>query len=154
MPIYLGTAFLWLPYFIFGLLPQPSASWRCGNERPLKVFQLGIKTATIAEWHLKSRSLAYGLAGRSKVPGFAPCASCFWDLFGDTFAPSVKTGKYRTTTEIAMTTAARLDLRLDSRDKDRIAYAADLRGVPLATFVRDAALRDVASLPRCDGCSF
>lgn len=45
-----------------------------------------------------------------------------------------------------MTTAARLDLRLDSCDKDRIAYAADLRGVPLATFVRDAALREAGQV--------
>lgn len=41
-----------------------------------------------------------------------------------------------------MTAAARLDLRLDSREKDRIAHAANLRGVPLATFIRDAALHE------------
>ena len=41
-----------------------------------------------------------------------------------------------------MPAAARLDLRLSSTDKDRIGRAADLRGVPLSTFVRDAVLRE------------
>ncbi len=41
-----------------------------------------------------------------------------------------------------MTATARLDLRLDASDKDKIAHAADLRGVPAASFVRDAALRE------------
>lgn len=42
-----------------------------------------------------------------------------------------------------MTTAtARLDLRLESRDKDRIAKAAALRGMAVSTFVRDAVLRE------------
>jgi uncharacterized protein (DUF1778 family) len=42
-----------------------------------------------------------------------------------------------------MTTAtARLDLRLESHDKDRITRAAALRGVPVSSFVRDAALRE------------
>ena len=42
-----------------------------------------------------------------------------------------------------MTTAAtRLSLRLDSSDKKRIARAADLRGVPISAFVRDAVLRE------------
>ena len=40
------------------------------------------------------------------------------------------------------TTAARLDLRLDPKDKARITRAADLRGVPLSAFVRDAVLRE------------
>lgn len=40
------------------------------------------------------------------------------------------------------TTAARLDLRLNAVDKARIARAADLRGVPLSAFVRDAVLRE------------
>ena len=44
------------------------------------------------------------------------------------------------------TTAARLDLRLDSTDKARIARAADLRGVPLSAFVRDAVLREAESV--------
>ena len=39
-------------------------------------------------------------------------------------------------------TAARLDLRLNPTDKDRIARAADLRGVPVSAFVRDAVLRE------------
>lgn len=39
-------------------------------------------------------------------------------------------------------TAARLDLRLDSADKERIARAAALRGVPISAFVRDAVLRE------------
>lgn len=38
--------------------------------------------------------------------------------------------------------AARLDLRLNPDDKARIARAADLRGVPLSAFVRDAVLRE------------
>lgn len=45
-----------------------------------------------------------------------------------------------------MTAAARLDLRLNPTDKDRIARAADLRGVPLSAFVRDAVLREAESV--------
>ncbi|MDR2208899.1 MAG: DUF1778 domain-containing protein [Azoarcus sp.] len=42
-----------------------------------------------------------------------------------------------------MTTAtARLDLRLESHDKDRIAKAAALRGMAVSAFVRDAVLRE------------
>jgi uncharacterized protein (DUF1778 family) len=41
-----------------------------------------------------------------------------------------------------MTATARLDLRLESKDKDRITRAADLRGMPAASFVRDAALHE------------
>jgi uncharacterized protein (DUF1778 family) len=42
-----------------------------------------------------------------------------------------------------MTTAsARLDLRLNAADKARINRAASLRGMPVATFVRDAVLRE------------
>jgi len=39
-------------------------------------------------------------------------------------------------------TADRLDLRLSAEDKNRIRRAADLHGVPLAAFVREAALRE------------
>ncbi|QBB69644.1 DUF1778 domain-containing protein [Pseudolysobacter antarcticus] len=45
-----------------------------------------------------------------------------------------------------MTAAARLDLRLNSTDKDRITRAADLRGVPLSAFVRDAVLREAETV--------
>ncbi|THD09245.1 DUF1778 domain-containing protein [Metallibacterium scheffleri] len=45
-----------------------------------------------------------------------------------------------------MTAAARLDLRLNPTDKDRIARAAVLRGVLLSAFVRDAALREAESV--------
>jgi uncharacterized protein (DUF1778 family) len=45
-----------------------------------------------------------------------------------------------------MTATARLDLRLDAQDKDKIAYAAHLRGVPVATFVRLAALREAETV--------
>ncbi len=38
--------------------------------------------------------------------------------------------------------AARLDLRLNPRDKERIAKAAALRGLPVSSFVRDAVLRE------------
>jgi uncharacterized protein (DUF1778 family) len=38
--------------------------------------------------------------------------------------------------------AARLDLRLEMRDKDRIAQAAALRGMAVSAFVRDAVLRE------------
>jgi uncharacterized protein (DUF1778 family) len=50
--------------------------------------------------------------------------------------------------EDAMTSpaAARLDLRLDPTDKARIARAADLRGVPVSAFVRDAVLREADSV--------
>lgn len=41
-----------------------------------------------------------------------------------------------------MTAAARIDLRLNPTDKDRIARAADLRGMPLSAFIRDAVLRE------------
>ncbi|MDN5873471.1 MAG: DUF1778 domain-containing protein [Sinobacteraceae bacterium] len=40
-----------------------------------------------------------------------------------------------------MTATARLDLRMDAQDKDKITHAAELRGIPVATFVRLAALR-------------
>jgi uncharacterized protein (DUF1778 family) len=45
-----------------------------------------------------------------------------------------------------MTAAARLDLRLNSTDKARISRAADLRGVPLSAFVRDAVLREAENV--------
>ena len=46
-----------------------------------------------------------------------------------------------------MTAAAeRLDLRLDAKDKTRIRRAAALRGVPVAAFVRDAALREAETV--------
>lgn len=42
-----------------------------------------------------------------------------------------------------MTTAtARLDLRLEARDKELIAKAAAIRGLPVSSFVRDAVLRE------------
>ena len=44
------------------------------------------------------------------------------------------------------TAAARLDLRLNPADKARITRAADLRGVPLSAFVRDAVLREAESV--------
>lgn len=40
------------------------------------------------------------------------------------------------------TTADRLDLRLSVEDKNRLRRAAALMGVPVAAFVRDAALRE------------
>lgn len=46
----------------------------------------------------------------------------------------------------ATTAAARLDLRLDAADKARITRAADLRGVPLSAFVRDAVLREAENV--------
>lgn len=44
------------------------------------------------------------------------------------------------------TTAARLDLRLEAADKARIARAADLRGMPVSAFIRDAVLREAESV--------
>lgn len=41
-----------------------------------------------------------------------------------------------------MNTAARLDLRMTQEDKTRIARAAQLRGMPVSAFVRDAVLRE------------
>ena len=42
-----------------------------------------------------------------------------------------------------MTAAAdRLDLRLSIEDKNRLRRAAELQGLPVATFVREAALRE------------
>ena len=41
-----------------------------------------------------------------------------------------------------MTATARLDLRMKVEDKDKIARAAHSRGIPVATFVRLAALRE------------
>ncbi len=43
-------------------------------------------------------------------------------------------------------TAARLDLRLTARDKDRIARAAALRGLPVSAFVRDVVLREADAI--------
>ena len=40
------------------------------------------------------------------------------------------------------TTTARLDLRLNIEDKNRITRAAALRGMSLSVFVRDAVLRE------------
>lgn len=40
------------------------------------------------------------------------------------------------------TAPARLELRLGSAEKDRIARAAALRGQPVSAFVRDAVLRE------------
>lgn len=45
-----------------------------------------------------------------------------------------------------MTIAARLNFRLCPADKARISCAADMRGVPLSTFVREAALREAENL--------
>ncbi len=42
--------------------------------------------------------------------------------------------------------AARLDLRLNPADKAWISRAADLRGVPLSAFVRDAVMREAESV--------
>lgn len=42
-------------------------------------------------------------------------------------------------------TADRLDLRLSSEDKNRLRRAAELRGVPVAAFVREAALQEADS---------
>lgn len=41
-----------------------------------------------------------------------------------------------------MAAAARLDLRLSTKDRERIDRAAALAGLPLATFVRTAVLRE------------
>jgi uncharacterized protein (DUF1778 family) len=38
--------------------------------------------------------------------------------------------------------AARLDLRLNAADKARISRAANIRGIPVSIFVRDAILRE------------
>lgn len=42
-------------------------------------------------------------------------------------------------------TADRLDLRLSTEDKNRLRRAAQLHGLPVATFVREAALREADS---------
>jgi uncharacterized protein (DUF1778 family) len=42
-------------------------------------------------------------------------------------------------------TADRLDLRLSVDDKNRLRRAAELHGLPLAAFVREAALREAES---------
>ena len=47
--------------------------------------------------------------------------------------------------ETAMAQVARLELRLDDKDKERIARAAAARGVPVAAFVREAVLREAES---------
>lgn len=43
------------------------------------------------------------------------------------------------------TTAERLDLRLSIEDKNRLRRAAALKGVPVAAFVREAALHEADS---------
>lgn len=45
-----------------------------------------------------------------------------------------------------MTALARIDLRLNPTDKARISRAADLRGVPVSVFVRDAVLREAENV--------
>lgn len=45
-----------------------------------------------------------------------------------------------------MTAAARLDLRLNPTGKELINRAADLRGVPVSAFVRDAVLREAENV--------
>ncbi len=40
------------------------------------------------------------------------------------------------------TTANRLDLRITTRDKAVVTRAAELRGLPVSVFVRDAVLRE------------
>lgn len=45
-----------------------------------------------------------------------------------------------------MTADARLDLRLNPKDKARIERAAGVRGVPVSAFVRDAVLREADSV--------
>lgn len=47
---------------------------------------------------------------------------------------------------LSTTNDARLDLRMNAADKDRIVRAASLRGVPVAAFVREAALRESESV--------
>ncbi|MCI1729372.1 MAG: DUF1778 domain-containing protein [Chiayiivirga sp.] len=42
--------------------------------------------------------------------------------------------------------ADRLDLRLSSEDKNRLRRAAQLHGLPVATFVREAALREADNI--------
>ena len=44
------------------------------------------------------------------------------------------------------TSDARLDLRMSAADKERIVRAASLRGVSIAAFVREAALRESESV--------
>ena len=45
-----------------------------------------------------------------------------------------------------MTAAARLDLRMSVKEKNTITHAAQVRGVPVATFVRLAALHEAQSV--------
>lgn len=45
-----------------------------------------------------------------------------------------------------MNATARLDLRLKAKDKDRITRAADLRGMPVSIFVRNAALKEAQNV--------
>lgn len=45
-----------------------------------------------------------------------------------------------------MAAAARLDLRLSRKDKERITRAAHRRGLPLSAFVRDAVLREAENV--------
>jgi len=45
---------------------------------------------------------------------------------------------------------ARLDFRLDARDKNRVARAAALRGMAVSTFVRDAVLREAGTAIAAD----
>lgn len=53
---------------------------------------------------------------------------------------------YFRTKEMTMTALARLDLRLSPADKTCIHRAADLRGVPVSAFVRDAVLREAENV--------
>ena len=50
-----------------------------------------------------------------------------------------------------MTVVTRLDLRLNVTDKDRITRAAELRGMALSAFVRDAVPRMAHAFPWLTG---
>ncbi|MTV41232.1 type II toxin-antitoxin system TacA family antitoxin [Duganella radicis] len=52
---------------------------------------------------------------------------------------------------MATTSTARLDLRLETREKDRITKAAALRGMAVSAFVRDAVLREADTTIAAEG---
>ena len=70
------------------------------------------------------------------------CSRAFRERFAPAGDPGSGTVGYRTRRPVMTATADRLDLRLSVEDKNRLRRAAELHGLPVATFVREAALRE------------
>ena len=70
------------------------------------------------------------------------CSLAFRQRFAPAGDSASGTVSYRTRRPDMTAIADRLDLRLSVEDKNRLRRAAELHGLPVATFVREAALRE------------